>query len=79
MGLLEKDVKEQVFGGHKFAGKSSVSSLGKIRDWVLQAAGILGMCGGWKGSLRAQHAAWEKMIKIPHWKNPPWARDGSSV
>lgn len=40
MGLLEKDVKEQVLGEHKFAGKSSVSSMGKIRDWVLQVAGI---------------------------------------
>lgn len=35
------------FGGHEFAGMSSVSSLGKRRDWVLQVAEILGMCGGW--------------------------------
>lgn len=81
MGLLGTGARKRVlkskFGGHKCARKSSVSSLGKRRDWVLQVAGILGICGRWKGSLRAQHAAWEKRIKNPHRKNPPWARDGS--
>lgn len=56
--------KSNCLMGTSLLEKSSVSSLGKRRDWVLQVAGILGMCGGWKGSLRAQHAAWEKRTKI---------------
>lgn len=68
-GIGAMKMKKQQFGGHKFAGKSSVSSLGK-RPWVLQVAGIWGCVVGGRGHPEPSVLHGRKGQKFPTGKFP---------